>query len=653
MALLSEIYPLQTGPSGATGPVGSTGPVGATGPQGIIGITGATGPIPEGLFYATGDQIISGEKTFLADSFVFSGADVQFIGGTGTVSGAWNFRVRPTLNDHGLISANDLSGLAQNVIPATSGVYNLGSPEKPFKDIYLTTGSVYLGNAVISASGDSVVLPQGTVIAGGGALGATGPQGATGPAGSNGATGATGETGSAGATGATGTAGANGATGATGETGGAGATGATGTAGANGATGATGETGGAGATGATGTAGSNGATGATGETGIAGATGATGTAGSNGATGATGSGATGATGVAGLSGDKYTTTSTTSESIGTGSKTFTVDSGLALSTGQTVIIAYDASNKMEGTVTSYSVTTLVVNVTSVTGSGGPYTSWSISLSGAPGPQGATGLTGTAGSNGATGATGTAGSNGATGATGTAGSNGATGATGTAGSNGATGATGETGSAGATGATGTAGSNGATGATGVAGTDGATGATGTGATGATGPTGAAGSALAVAGFSWVHGATGATDDYANLSNGADNVMRFNTQIFNTDSNTFALINSGTNTARIEVKSAGYYEFTSQVHIFDLFNNVDVTVKLLRFEGSTGGTGALVSLLSDFKAAELTADQLINGTIVVNITSPGFYSVIVNPSANTPFPSDSDSTPTRVFVKKLSN
>ena len=79
MALLSELYPLQTGPIGATGPIGSTGPAGATGPQGNIGLTGATGPIPEGLFYATGDQVISGEKTFLADSFIFSGADVQFI----------------------------------------------------------------------------------------------------------------------------------------------------------------------------------------------------------------------------------------------------------------------------------------------------------------------------------------------------------------------------------------------------------------------------------------------------------------------------------------------------------------------------------------------------------------------------------------------
>ena len=255
MALLSEIYPLQTGPSGATGPVGSTGPIGATGPQGNIGVTGATGPIPEGLFYATGDQVISGEKTFLADNFVFSGANVQFIEGTGTVSGTWNFQVRPTLNNHGLISANDLSGLAQNVIPAESGVYDLGTSAKPFKDLYLSSGSLYLGEAVITASGTSVVLPQNTVIAGGGTLGATGPEGATGPAGTDGATGATGTAGADGATGATGTAGADGATGATGTAGADGATGATGTAGADGATGATGTAGSQGSTGATGPAG--------------------------------------------------------------------------------------------------------------------------------------------------------------------------------------------------------------------------------------------------------------------------------------------------------------------------------------------------------------------------------------------------------------
>jgi len=83
---------------------------------------------------------------------------------------------------------------------------------------------------------------------------------------------------------------------------------------------------------------------------------------------------------------------------------------------------------MEGTVTSYIGTTLIVNVTSTLGSG-TYASWSISLSGAPGPQGSTGATGVTGLTGAQGATGLPGDQGATGATGVAGPQGATGLTG--------------------------------------------------------------------------------------------------------------------------------------------------------------------------------------------------------------------------------
>jgi hypothetical protein len=564
MALLSEIYPLQTGPSGATGPVGATGPLGATGPQGI-GITGATGPIPTGLFYATGDQVISGEKTFLADSFIFSGADVQFIEGTGTVSGTWNFRVRPTLNNHGLISANDLSGLAQNIIPSTSGTYDLGTIDKPFKDLYLASGTLYLGQASISSSGNSVVLPQGTVIAGGGALGATGPQGATGPAGSNGSTGATGPAGVDGSTGATGPAGSNGATGTTGP------------------------------------AGSNGATGATGP------------AGNN--------GATGATGASGLSGDKYTTTSTTSESIGTGSKTFTVDSGLALSIGQVVIIAYDASNKMEGTVTSYSGTTLVVNVTSITGSGGPYTSWAISLSGAPGPQGATGLTGATGntgSAGATGATGTAGANGATGATGETGSAGATGATGTAGANGATGATGETGSAGATGATGTAGSQGATGATGPGVTN------------------------ASACFAWDSSLT-------NVSNNTDTTMPLTSTVFNTDTNTFDIDNN-----RINIKVAGDYLITVFYQTYDAHSNCQFKIKIAS-SSTNNGALTLVTLLGrevlNGQSGTESAEKAWSNSAIIDVASAGFYAVQLNPSINNPYPSTEDSTSPRVYITRL--
>jgi hypothetical protein len=80
--------------------------------------------------------------------------------------------------------------------------------------------------------------------------------------------------------------------------------------------------------------------------------------------------------------DRYKTTSVTSNTIGNGSKTFTVDANLSYITLQEVLIVFNASNHMHGTVTSYSGTTLVVDIKHNTGSG-TYTLWSINLDGTP------------------------------------------------------------------------------------------------------------------------------------------------------------------------------------------------------------------------------------------------------------------------------
>ena len=114
-------------------------------------------------------------------------------------------------------------------------------------------------------------------------------------------------------------------------------------------------------------------------------------------------GSTGSTGTTGAAGAGYYATSTTSLAIGTGSKAFTTQSGLAYSVGARVRAssAADTSNYMEGLVTSYSGTTLTVNVTRTSGSG-TLADWNINLAG---DVGATGATGAAGSTGITGATG--------------------------------------------------------------------------------------------------------------------------------------------------------------------------------------------------------------------------------------------------------
>lgn len=72
----------------------------------------------------------------------------------------------------------------------------------------------------------------------------------------------------------------------------------------------------------------------------------------------------------------WSTVSTTSNTVSTGSKTFTVSSGLSVTVGG-LVQAISGSNQMYGTLTSYSGTTMVLNITAVVGSG-TLNSWIIS-----------------------------------------------------------------------------------------------------------------------------------------------------------------------------------------------------------------------------------------------------------------------------------
>lgn len=99
-------------------------------------------------------------------------------------------------------------------------------------------------------------------------------------------------------------------------------------------------------------------------------------------------------GATGEPGDYYSTTSTTSLLIGLGTKTLTVDTGLAYSVAQEVVIATTVSDFMEGSILSYNSLTgaMTVNVTNTSGSG-TYNNWTVNLLGVEGPPGATGPAG--------------------------------------------------------------------------------------------------------------------------------------------------------------------------------------------------------------------------------------------------------------------
>ncbi len=97
-------------------------------------------------------------------------------------------------------------------------------------------------------------------------------------------------------------------------------------------------------------------------------------------------------------GNSLLATSSTSLDIAAASKVFTIAAAKAFQTGQYVMAVSSANptvDYMFGDVTSYTGTTLTVNVT-VAGGSGTHTDWIISISGLRGPTGATGATGASG-----------------------------------------------------------------------------------------------------------------------------------------------------------------------------------------------------------------------------------------------------------------
>ncbi len=81
-------------------------------------------------------------------------------------------------------------------------------------------------------------------------------------------------------------------------------------------------------------------------------------------------------------GDRYLTSSTTSLTIGNGTKSLTVGAGLSYTTTQNVTISFDSSNHMHGEVLTYNTGTgaMTVDVNHHTGSG-TYSAWVVNVGG--------------------------------------------------------------------------------------------------------------------------------------------------------------------------------------------------------------------------------------------------------------------------------
>ena len=107
---------------------------------------------------AEGNVTITGPSL---GSFTFAGSVVD----TNDSSGI-NITPAVTFNSD-IIAENGLTAKS-NIVPFTDSIYDLGAPGKRFRDLYLSGNSLYIGSAVITATGNAVNLPTGSTINGSG-----------------------------------------------------------------------------------------------------------------------------------------------------------------------------------------------------------------------------------------------------------------------------------------------------------------------------------------------------------------------------------------------------------------------------------------------------------------------------------------------------
>ena len=89
-----------------------------------------------------------------------------------TTGSILNFTSAPTLGSDGqiryMLSSTtgliNLNPIEQDLIPGIDSTYNLGSPTKKWKDLYISTGSIYIGQTVLTTSGSTLFSNSNPVV---------------------------------------------------------------------------------------------------------------------------------------------------------------------------------------------------------------------------------------------------------------------------------------------------------------------------------------------------------------------------------------------------------------------------------------------------------------------------------------------------------
>ena len=329
----------------------------------------------------SGSLNVSGAARFFGDLTV-DGTINAAISGTSTNALSLNTTgsARFATTGSNLFTANQT--ISGSIIPSVNNAYDLGDATHWWKDIYVSTGSIFIGGIkAISTNSDGTIQVGAQVVQTSASLASVGlPVPPTGSAGSSQSTivGSQNITGSQSITGSLNVSGSLAVTGSlfingtsytaassgtSGSSGSNGTNGSSGTSGSNGTNGSSGTSGSNGTNGSSGTSGSNGTNGSSGSSGSNGTNGSSGSNGTNGSSGTSGSnGTNGSSGTSvSVSGDNNKIVKFTSAST-VGNSTIT-DDGTTVTIGGNLVVS--------GTSTTVNSTTVEIgdNIISLNGSG--------------------------------------------------------------------------------------------------------------------------------------------------------------------------------------------------------------------------------------------------------------------------------------------
>jgi hypothetical protein len=242
----------------------------------------------------SGSLNVSGSARFFGDLTV-DGTINAAISGTSTNALSLNTTGSARFATTGSNTFNANQTISGSIIPAVTNTYDLGDPTHWWKDIYVSTGSIFIGGIkAISTNSDGTIQVGAQVVQTSASLAAVGlPVPPTGSAGSSQSTlvGSQNITGSQSITGSMSVSGSMVVTGSlfiNGTSYTAATSGTSGSSGSSGSNGSSGTSGSSGSNGSSGSSGSNGSSGTSGSSGSNGSSGTSGSSGSNGSSGTSG-----------------------------------------------------------------------------------------------------------------------------------------------------------------------------------------------------------------------------------------------------------------------------------------------------------------------------------------------------------------------------